>query len=67
MNNASVGLRSAFEATPMAAMREVSETNTLGVMATIRAPLPGDRGVHPSSWRHSFAAQVVGAYGQPPW
>lgn len=40
VNNAGIGLLGAFEATPMATVREVFETNTFGVMATIRAVLP---------------------------
>ena len=40
VNNAGVGLLGAFEATPMAAVREVFETNTFGVMAMTQAVLP---------------------------
>lgn len=40
VNNAGIGLFGAFEATPMATVREVFETNTFGVMATARAILP---------------------------
>jgi NAD(P)-dependent dehydrogenase (short-subunit alcohol dehydrogenase family) len=40
VNNAGIGLASAFEATPMATVREVFETNTFGVMAMIQAVLP---------------------------
>lgn len=40
VNNAGIGLLGAFEATPMATVREVFETNTFGVMATIQAVLP---------------------------
>jgi NAD(P)-dependent dehydrogenase (short-subunit alcohol dehydrogenase family) len=40
VNNAGVGLFGAFEATPMATVREVFETNTLGVMAMTQAVLP---------------------------
>jgi NAD(P)-dependent dehydrogenase (short-subunit alcohol dehydrogenase family) len=40
VNNAGVGLFGAFEATPMATVREVFETNTFGVMAMTQAVLP---------------------------
>ena len=40
VNNAGIGLMGAFEATPMATVREVFETNTLGVMAMTQAVLP---------------------------
>ncbi len=40
VNNAGVGLLGAFEATPMATVREVFETNTFGVMAMTQAVLP---------------------------
>src|ERR1041384_6903104 len=35
VNNAGIGLLGAFEATPMATVRELFETNTFGVMAMI--------------------------------
>ncbi len=40
VNNAGIGLLSAFEATPMTTVREVFETNTFGVMAMAQAVLP---------------------------
>jgi NAD(P)-dependent dehydrogenase (short-subunit alcohol dehydrogenase family) len=40
VNNAGIGLLSAFEATPMATVREVFETNTFGVMAMTQAVIP---------------------------
>ncbi|CAN7706102.1 SDR family oxidoreductase [Duganella sp. Dugasp56] len=40
VNNAGIGLFGAFEATPMATVREVFETNTFGVMAVTQALLP---------------------------
>ena len=40
VNNAGVGLFGALEATPMATLREVFETNTFGVMAMTQAILP---------------------------
>ncbi len=40
VNNAGIGLFGAFEATPMATVREVFETNTFGVMAVTQAVLP---------------------------
>lgn len=40
VNNAGIGLFGAFEATPMAAVREVFETNTFGTMAMTQAVLP---------------------------
>jgi short-subunit dehydrogenase len=43
VNNAGIGLMGAFEATPMTTVREVFETNTLGVMAMTQAVLPGFR------------------------
>ncbi|HEY0715184.1 MAG TPA: SDR family oxidoreductase [Polyangia bacterium] len=40
VNNAGLGLFGAFEATPMATVREIFETNTFGVMAMTQAVLP---------------------------
>jgi NAD(P)-dependent dehydrogenase (short-subunit alcohol dehydrogenase family) len=40
VNNAGIGLFGAFEATAMATVREVFETNTFGVMAMTQAVLP---------------------------
>ena len=40
VNNAGIGAFGAFEATPMAMVREVFETNTFGVMAMTQAVLP---------------------------
>lgn len=40
VNNAGVGLLGAFEATPMATVREIFETNTYGVMAMCQAVIP---------------------------
>lgn len=40
VNNAGIGLFGAFEATPMATVREVFETNTFGMMAMTQAILP---------------------------
>jgi NAD(P)-dependent dehydrogenase (short-subunit alcohol dehydrogenase family) len=40
VNNAGIGLFGAFEATPMATVRELFETNTFGVMAMVQAVLP---------------------------
>ena len=40
VNNAGIGLFGAFEATPMATVREVFETNTFGVMAMTQSVLP---------------------------
>ena len=40
VNNAGIGWLNALEGTPMAAARELFETNTLGLMATTRAVLP---------------------------
>jgi NAD(P)-dependent dehydrogenase (short-subunit alcohol dehydrogenase family) len=40
VNNAGIGVVGAFEATPMATVREVFETNTFGVMAMTQAILP---------------------------
>ncbi|WP_369940773.1 SDR family oxidoreductase [Xanthomonas medicagonis] len=40
VNNAGVGLFGAFEATPMATVREVFETNTFGPMALCQAVIP---------------------------
>ncbi len=40
VNNAGIGLFGAFEATPMATVRELFETNTFGVMAMTQAMLP---------------------------
>ncbi|KAF1015212.1 MAG: 2-(R)-hydroxypropyl-CoM dehydrogenase [Stenotrophomonas maltophilia] len=40
VNNAGIGLFGAFEATPMATVREVFETNTFGLMALCQAAIP---------------------------
>jgi NAD(P)-dependent dehydrogenase (short-subunit alcohol dehydrogenase family) len=40
VNNAGIGIVGAFEATPMATVREVFETNTFGMMAMTQALLP---------------------------
>jgi len=40
VNNAGIGVIGVFEATPMATVREVFETNTFGVMAMTQAVLP---------------------------
>jgi NAD(P)-dependent dehydrogenase (short-subunit alcohol dehydrogenase family) len=40
VNNAGIGLFGAFEATPMATVRDVFETNTFGMMAMTQAVLP---------------------------
>jgi NAD(P)-dependent dehydrogenase (short-subunit alcohol dehydrogenase family) len=40
VNNAGIGVVGVFEATPMATVREVFETNTFGVMAMTQATLP---------------------------
>ncbi len=40
VNNAGIGVVGVFEATPMATVREVFETNTFGVMAMTQAVLP---------------------------
>jgi NAD(P)-dependent dehydrogenase (short-subunit alcohol dehydrogenase family) len=40
VNNAGIGVIGVFEATPMATVRELFETNTFGVMAMIQATLP---------------------------
>jgi NAD(P)-dependent dehydrogenase (short-subunit alcohol dehydrogenase family) len=40
VNNAGIGIMGAFEATPMATVRDVFETNTFGVMAMTQAVLP---------------------------
>lgn len=40
VNNAGIGLFGAFEATPMATIRELFETNTFGVLAMAQAVVP---------------------------
>jgi NAD(P)-dependent dehydrogenase (short-subunit alcohol dehydrogenase family) len=40
VNNAGIGAFGAFEATPLAMVRDVFETNTFGVMAMVQAVLP---------------------------
>ena len=40
VNNAGIGVVGAFEATPMAHIRKMFETNTLGVMAMVQAVVP---------------------------
>lgn len=43
VNNAGIGTVGAFEATPMAQVRKLFETNTFGAMAMIQAVIPGFR------------------------
>lgn len=43
VNNAGIGMFGAFEATPMAVVRRLFETNTFGVMAMTQAVLPAFR------------------------
>ena len=43
VNNAGIGVVGAFEATPMAHVRKVFETNTFGTMAMVQAAIPGMR------------------------
>lgn len=43
VNNAGIGGVGAFEATPMAHVRKLFETNTFGVMAMVQAVIPGMR------------------------
>lgn len=43
VNNAGIGVVGAFEATPLAHIRKVFETNTFGVLAMTQAVLPGMR------------------------
>lgn len=43
VNNAGIGVVGAFEATPMAHVRKVFETNTFGTMAMTQAAIPGMR------------------------
>jgi NAD(P)-dependent dehydrogenase (short-subunit alcohol dehydrogenase family) len=43
VNNAGIGMVGAFEASPLAQVRKLFETNTFGVMAMIQAVLPGMR------------------------
>ena len=52
VNNAGIGVIGVFEATPMATVREVFETNTFGVMAMTQAVLP------------QLRAQEVGGSGE---
>src|SRR5260370_3186067 len=40
VNNAGIGVVGAFEATPIATVRELFETNTFGLMASAHALLP---------------------------
>ena len=44
VNNAGIGLLSAFEATPLTTIRALFETNTFGVMAVTHAIIPHMRG-----------------------
>ena len=43
VNNAGIGLFGAFEATPLATVRDVFETNTFGTMAMCQAVIPAFR------------------------
>src|SRR5215831_8725925 len=54
VNNAGIGVVGVFEATPMATVREVFETNTFGVMAMTQAVLPLFR-----EWRSGVVVNVT--------
>jgi NAD(P)-dependent dehydrogenase (short-subunit alcohol dehydrogenase family) len=43
VNNAGIGVVGAFEATPMAHIRKVFDTNTFGTLAMVQAAIPGFR------------------------
>ncbi|HZF85121.1 MAG TPA: SDR family oxidoreductase [Burkholderiaceae bacterium] len=51
VNNAGLGLFGAFEATPLATVREIFETNTFGTMAMCQAFIP--------QWRERRSGMVV--------
>ena len=50
VNNAGIGVIGVFEATPMATVREVFETDTFGVMAMTQAVLPQFRARRSGGW-----------------
>lgn len=59
VNNAGIGLLSAFEATPAETVRELFETNTFGVMAATQAIIPHMRESHMRERRSGTIVNVT--------
>ena len=78
VNNAGIGVVGAFEATPMAHIRKVFETNTFGVMAMVQAVIPQMRArrsgvivnvtssvtlaAHPLAGAHTASKQAIAGF-----
>ncbi|MET1753865.1 SDR family oxidoreductase [Novosphingobium sp. RD2P27] len=62
VNNAGVGAVGAFEATPMALVRQLFETNTIGVMAMCQAVIPQMRARHAGTIVNVTSSVTLGAF-----
>ena len=62
VNNAGVGAVGAFEATPMALVRQLFETNTIGVMAMCQAVIPQMRARRAGTIINVTSSVTLGAF-----
>src|SRR5690606_17002833 len=62
VNNAGIGAVGAFEATPTALMRQLFETNTIGVMAMCQAVIPQMRARRAGTIVNVTSSVTLGAF-----
>lgn len=62
VNNAGIGALGAFEATPMALVRQLLETNTIGVMAMCQAVIPRMRARRAGTIVNVTSSVTLGAF-----